>query len=300
MNEMKLIALYYYVCERYDKELWAYCQRHSPYQEPEITDSELLTLYLFTMSEANYFKISEVHKYAQQHLLSWFPKLPSYSRFNRRLNRLGEALRMLVSQQMKENLWIKLMDLTLLQTAVDSMPVMLARGQRAKHAKVAREVADYSLCKAKRQWFYGMKLHFLGVLHEGSLPIPADFRLSSASDSDNTIFKDFMAPYYRNITVFADKIYDDRPNVQCLSEHQQVTLLTGQRRRAYQQYLFADQQILNQYVSRKRQPIESFFNWLIENAQIQIASKVRSLEGLMVFIYGRLAAALIKLNPDFN
>ena len=45
-------------------------------------------------------------------------------------------------------------------------------------------------------------------------------------------------------------------------------------------------------VSRIRQPIESFFNWLIEKTDIQRASKVRSENGLKVHVFGKVAAAL--------
>jgi hypothetical protein len=48
-------------------------------------------------------------------------------------------------------------------------------------------------------------------------------------------------------------------------------------------------------VSRIRQPVESLFNWLIEKADIQKASKVRSTKGLTLHAYGRLAAAYITL-----
>lgn len=45
-------------------------------------------------------------------------------------------------------------------------------------------------------------------------------------------------------------------------------------------------------ISSIHQPIESLCNWIEEKTQIQMASKVRSLKGLMVHIYGRLAIAL--------
>jgi len=48
-------------------------------------------------------------------------------------------------------------------------------------------------------------------------------------------------------------------------------------------------------VSRIRQPIESLFNWLIEKTDIQRASKVRSTNGLLVHVFGRIAAAFIFL-----
>lgn len=48
-------------------------------------------------------------------------------------------------------------------------------------------------------------------------------------------------------------------------------------------------------VSRVRQPIEALFSWLIEKADIQKASRVRSTKGLLVHAYGRLATAYINL-----
>ncbi len=48
-----------------------------------------------------------------------------------------------------------------------------------------------------------------------------------------------------------------------------------------------------------RQPIESLFNWINEKTGIQRASKVRSYQGLLVYAFGRLAAAMLLLsNPD--
>jgi hypothetical protein len=48
-------------------------------------------------------------------------------------------------------------------------------------------------------------------------------------------------------------------------------------------------------VSRIRQPIEALFNWLIEKTDIQRASRVRSTNGLLVHLFGRIAAAYIFL-----
>ncbi len=46
-------------------------------------------------------------------------------------------------------------------------------------------------------------------------------------------------------------------------------------------------------VSTIRQPIEGFFNWLIEKMDIHRASKVRSIKGLQAHIFGKLAAAFL-------
>ncbi|MFT4156092.1 hypothetical protein [Parafilimonas sp.] len=46
-------------------------------------------------------------------------------------------------------------------------------------------------------------------------------------------------------------------------------------------------------VSTVRQPVESLFNWQIEKTDIQRASKVRSTKGLLVHVFGKMAAAFL-------
>lgn len=45
--------------------------------------------------------------------------------------------------------------------------------------------------------------------------------------------------------------------------------------------------------SKVRQPIESFFNWLNEETEIQRAPKVRATKGLLTHTFGKLAIALL-------
>ena len=49
------------------------------------------------------------------------------------------------------------------------------------------------------------------------------------------------------------------------------------------------------FVSSIRQPIECFFNWLNRLTNIQSACLVRSLSGLFLHVFARIAAALISL-----
>ena len=51
--------------------------------------------------------------------------------------------------------------------------------------------------------------------------------------------------------------------------------------------------LFSQAVSKVRQPIESFSNWLNEKTEIQRASKVRATKGLLVHTFGKLAIALL-------
>jgi len=91
MNNDKLIALYFYICECYDTNLKWYCQRFSNnISEPKFTDIECLTIYLFCIIEEEKFKVKSIHNHAKKYMLDWFPDLPSYQAFNARLNQLAD------------------------------------------------------------------------------------------------------------------------------------------------------------------------------------------------------------------
>lgn len=295
MNELNLIALYFRICHWYDTQLCFHCQRLSNNYRPCFTDSELLTIYFFAMLEEERFKVQSIYRFADRYLRSWFPQLPSYQAFNRRLNRLGPALQVLGSHLLKQ-LPIQAYRVGSYQlAAIDSLPIILAQGARTDTARIARPFADKGYCATKKLWYHGLKLHCLAFLQKGQLPSPSQIGFSPASEHDNTYFKEHFAKHCSGLILFADKIYDDRSSVKNLRK-QQVELLAAQRRRRFQQSLTAYQKALSTLVSRHRQPIESFFNWLIEKTDIQRASKVRSFDGLLVFIFGRIVAAALLIN----
>ena len=70
-----------------------------------------------------------------------------------------------------------------------------------------------------------------------------------------------------------------------------VKLIKGESKQIRQFNKAADD-LYSTAVSKIRQPIESFFNWLIAKTDIQRASKVRSANGLILHIFGKIAAAL--------
>ena len=73
---------------------------------------------------------------------------------------------------------------------------------------------------------------------------------------------------------------------------QNLTVLTPVKKQKGQRYLEPQDQWLSTAVSRVRQPIEALFAWIEEKTGIECASKVRSYNGLMVHVFGKLAAAL--------
>ena len=96
-KKVKLVAIYRYISELYEKELQYTCQRFSNNSSPEFTDAELMTVYLFVINEEQRFQVKQIHRFAREYLHSWFPKLPSYQAFNDRLNRLSEAFKSLAT-----------------------------------------------------------------------------------------------------------------------------------------------------------------------------------------------------------
>ena len=73
-----------------------------------------------------------------------------------------------------------------------------------------------------------------------------------------------------------------------------VKAIKGQSN-AMRQWNKAADDLYSRAVSKIRQPIESLFNWIIEKTDIQRASKVRSTKGLLVHVFGRIAASFIFL-----
>lgn len=101
-------------------------------------------------------------------------------------------------------------------------------------------------------------------------------------------FKVKVAPELRGDDVFGDKAYND-----CFVDGEKnFTLYTPVKKGKGQEFLDAADQLWSTAVSHVRQPIESFFNWVEAKTGIQIASKVRSFNGLLVHVFGKLAAAL--------
>jgi hypothetical protein len=84
-----------YISELYKKELQYTCQRMSNNSSPEFTDEELMTIYLFVITQQKYSQVKDIYLFAKEILHSWFPKLPSYQAFNNRLNRLSQAFKTL-------------------------------------------------------------------------------------------------------------------------------------------------------------------------------------------------------------
>ncbi len=174
-----------YICDVHKSSLRFHCQRFSNNSNPEFTDEEVLTIYLFCGYCQRYFNIKEIHTFAKEYLSSWFPKLPSYQTFCVRLNMLSETFNVLVETMIQS---FKPKDCDSIISIVDSMPIVTCKGKN-REGKVATEITSKGYCSTKNMYYYGMKLHMVGQRREGTLPFPEMITLTPASDNDLTVFK---------------------------------------------------------------------------------------------------------------
>ena len=289
--QVQLIMLYEYVYQCYHNELWVYSQRMSNNSNPVFTDVEAITIYLFGLMNKNR-EVIDIYRYTCNHLLDWFPKLPAYGVYVRRLNFICDtfpALAEKIISDLPQQGVLK--DIKL----IDSMPIILASAKRSAQARVASEFANKGYCASKSIYYYGVKLHILASRRPGTLPNADYIGLTPASDNDLKALEIILPQLYHG-ELFADKAYikqllmEAARQTQCFQIHTPVKKKKGQEREL--DYL---EKLLSTAVSSVRQPIESLFNWLDQKTGIQTASKVRSYSGLITHVFGRLAAAMLIL-----
>jgi hypothetical protein len=257
-----------------------------------------MTVYLFCISQEQRTKIKQIYNFADQYLRSWFPKLPSYAAFNNRINRLSEAFRLLMASLLQTR---QPLDCSAHESLLDSLPVITCSGKRV--GKVAIELTDKGYCSTKSLYYYGLKLHTLAFRREKQLPFPEQLLITAASENDLNVFRNAWSNI-ENRTFFGDKIYHDHDFFEGLFATQNAVMMTPVKAVKGQsewekQHDRAANDLFSKAVSKVRQPIEGWFNWLIEKTDFQRANKVRSAQGLLVHVFGKLAAAFIYLvfNP---
>jgi hypothetical protein len=285
----QLITIYLYVCKHYREGLWTYCQRMSNYADLSFADEEVITIYLFGIIDGR-TEITKIYGYTNRHLRDWFPNLPSYQAYIQRLNRIAEVfvplLELIITEQ----------EIGGLKTAwlIDSFPVALAKQGHRFKAKVAPQLANSGYCSTKKLYYYGVRVHIVGRSQPGTLPRPEYIGITGASDNDGKVFTQ-IRPRLHDNKVFGDKAYQ-LADANEIKYKQGLIVLTPVKKQPGQEYLDAADQWFSTAVSRVRQPIESLFAWIEQKSGIESASKVRSYAGLMVHVFGRLAASFLFWN----
>jgi hypothetical protein len=292
--QSQLISLYVFICKEYRGNLVRNMARISNYSNLTFSDEEVMTIYIFGIMSKRY-TVKEIYEYTDRHLRDWFKALPSYVAFVQRINKIshlfGELITAIYNQLPKDHS----QSYPLL---LDSMPIILAHRGRRFNAKVAPEIATSNgYCATKKLYYYGIKLHVAGSYKKGYLPIPQYFGITDAGTADIRLYEELSRQLPKNTRVFADKAY--QTGNKSVVDQGGITLYTPVKKAKGQELLDAADRLLSSAISSVRQPIESLFNWIEEKSSIQIASKVRSYNGLMVHVLGKISAALFMIQLKF-
>jgi len=289
-NNFQLIELYCAVCDKYNTTITAEAQRQSNNSSPKFTDEECITTYVWGIMQQR-TTVKSVYSFIQSYYGEWFPDLPSYQAYNKRICYLNDAFKALAG--------LTLQDQPALSAAIDfmldSMPIIVANNKRSSSARTAREFCNKGYCASKDMYYYGVKLHILAQSNPGSLPVSSVVSLSAASECDLTIGKQMLCDIH-DINVYADKIYRDKTWFERLLRENNIKVFTPIKLAKGQPRLSLSDKLFSEAVSSIRQPIESLFSWLQAKTCIQHASFVRSLNGLFSFIFARIVSVCLSFN----
>lgn len=244
------------------------------------SDSELITLALVGACrgwEAETELLSEWASYP--HL---FPRLPERSRFNRRRRQLMGAINLI------REVHLRLLDVAQdAQCVIDSLPVSVVKFHWVPQA--SREWAAYrathGYCAAKKEPFFGYRLHLLLTL--GGVIV--DFTLTSANADERDAARE-MLEHRSGLLVLGDKGYVNQGLAEELEQKKQIRLLSLKRKNQHQQL----SPTLRRLVGRFRQMIETVNSQL--DAQFGIEqTHAHHFWGLCARLHTKLAAHTLSI-----
>jgi len=212
-----------------------------------------------------------------------FPLLPERTRYNRRRRRLTEVtnrLRIALLQRLLRRLDRAERTLCL----IDSLPVPVVGFAHAHGSHRWYGEATYGHNAAKKQTFYGFKLHLLAT----QTGVVLDFALVPANRTDGELTAQLLSETAR-LVVLGDKAYLNAPLQAALVQHNAVVLLTPQRTN---QAPDPHPHPLLALLSSLRQAIETLNAQLAGQFQIE-RNRAKSIPGLCARIQAKLTAHTI-------
>ena len=275
-----LIWLYVFIDNLFQQEeLSLYTNRLSNNCFPFFTDVELFTCAIFA-ELMGYRSKKDGYKYIRRHYLSWFPKLPKYEVYNRKLNKFHEAFAY-IFKRIRESYTYCCEAIG----QIDTAPIIVCQAQHSTNSKAAQPFVSKGYCTAKKQYYIGVKLQIISQNRKNLLPLPIDYHIETAAKHDLDIAKQTL-PYslLEKMDIYGDKAYIDNGFQLDLFENNNLNLITPSKKKKGQPHLTLFQQACNSIHSSIRQPIDTLFAWINDKTNIENASKVRSVEGLFCFI----------------
>jgi hypothetical protein len=206
MNETLIVTIFVVI----DELLQAY--DHVDHPLSQVPDAEVLTVAVVAAAA-----FQNHHERALQILLrlGYLSGHLSVSRFNRRLHALGWWLSALLE------VIAEVFTRYEVCFAIDSIPVPACERARAERCRKVRGKAYYGFIAAKREYFYGWRLHLVVT----SLGIPVNVILMPASHQDLTPVHELLFGLPAGSCVDGDKAYNSRQDERSLVTETQVRLV---------------------------------------------------------------------------
>jgi hypothetical protein len=271
-------------------ELPLFTERLSNNKNPRFTDVELFTCALFTEIIGCKNK-KQGFRFIRNHYVTWFPKLPQYEVYNRKLNKFHEALTY-IFMVVRNKYGIYQGSLGMIDTA----PITVCQAHHTFRSRTAQPYVSKGYCSAKKRYYIGAKLQIIAQKRLKGLPMPFCYNLETAAKHDLEIAKETL-PYsdVESIDLYGDKAYIDHDFQLDLFENNSINLITPVKKPRGQSKLTLFQQAANTIHSSIRQTIDTLFGWINELTGIENASKVRSVDGLFYHVNVKMTAAMIIL-----
>ena len=217
------------------------------YTEAKLSDSEIITLAI----------IGEIHgissgkawfNYVRKNFKDLFPNLGHRTGFNRTRRNLESVINA-IRKEIGNYLGYNRSDIYI----VESMPIPLCGFGRAYFCKRFKDISSYGYCAAKKETYYGLKLH-AAVTLEGYV---TDIEITAVNVDDRAILWKIFQSTYQPI-VLGDKGYIGDELAKNLKNEKGVTLLALKRNNSKNPY----PKDLRNWISKHRRRIETTFSQL--------------------------------------
>lgn len=273
-----ILMLFVFVDDRYQALAPDHIRYRSGHHRLSLSDSEVITLSLLQEalsmdSEASFFR------HARRSLLHLFPRLSSRDRYHRRRPPLinGGAL-IAMHQLLFQDLAIKA-ESAARYLIVDSAPVETVKFARSRSGKRSIPQAAYGYVAARKQVFFGLRLHAL-VSDTGAV---VDFGLTPADTSERDVARE-MLDTRAGASVLADQGYSGRPMQEYAAEKGIELIVTDARVHGGDRGAGAAQR---RAWRARRSRIESLFAALADQFGLSV-TRARSTAGVAVRVVAKM------------
>lgn len=265
-----IITTIYVVVEAICKNLL-----ESPAQEQKLTDAEVITI---AISSALYFESNHDKALLWLRRAGYFPQMLTLSRFNRRVHALKYVIEYCLEKLselfLKGNAYIQ-----------DSMPVPVCKRARASRNKKVRGREFYGYCAAKKEKFFGFRLHMVTDL----AGVPVSIELLPGAYHDLTCMYEITSPLPEESKVLGDKGYTCAPIEKSLQEFG-IYMMPKRRKNQKNQWHPLEERFINE----NRRQIETSFSLLSEVMGLN-RLKARTLTGFLIKVNAAILALVFHI-----